>query len=108
MSEDAVPLTEQAQEPDESKRFDAMEHILSAISAKLPENPTAEDLEQAISEVEAEQKARHARELAAMEQAHQVRMRRIKRRTMLFNAALLACGLALGTLVFIAVQAVTR
>jgi len=87
---------------------EAMERILSEISAKLPDDPTAEDLERVIGEVEAEQKARHARELVDMEQAHQARMRQIRRRNGLHAAVLLACGLLLGTLLFVAVQAVTR
>ncbi len=87
---------------------EAMEEILSRINEKLPENPTADQLDQAISEVEAEQKARHARELAELERAHQARMRQLNRRSLARAVVLLLAGAVYGTVLFYLLEAITR
>ena len=86
----------------------ALNDLLDELDRRLPADAPAGDIERVADEMDRERADRHARERAGLEQAHQARMRAIRRRNKLLAAGLFACGLALSILVAFAVQAVTR
>lgn len=71
--------------------------VIAAVHARLPEPSTAADLERVLDELEAEQKQRHERELAAL-----------RRRRRLATVAYGLAGLAVGSIVAAVVVGVVR